>query len=75
MEPLETALDSLDKLENQIAATELDKALLSAKSESSSHATQLEYRVALEIAYMALDSLRHQRLLLARIEELRGPES
>ena len=75
IERLATALASLEKLESQIVATELDKALLSAKNASSSHPTQLEYRMALEVAYMVLDSLRHQRsLLLARIEEMQGPE-
>jgi hypothetical protein len=73
METLATVLASLDELETRIADMDRMTCVLMAQIEPAKQLPLTEDQVALELAHMTLATLRKtRRMLLARIEELRG---
>ena len=73
METLATVLASLDELEIRIADMDRMTCLLMAQIEPAKQLPLREDQVALELAHMTLATLRKtRRMLLARIEEMRG---
>lgn len=73
MQTLTTLLEALDELETRIEKTDRMTCMLMVQIEPPKRLPLTDDQVAVELAHITLASLREQRrMLLARIEALRG---